>query len=759
MFGKEKRPFPLFAPKGVGAVDNREEKLEALSGTVERVVFQNQENGWTVLELETEEEMHKVVGVLPDVKVGESLRLLGSWVEHPSFGHQFRAEHSETLLPTSATAILRYLSAGSVKGIGPSTAVKIVDKFGEETLAVLEREPERLAEIRGITPEKAKKIGEEYASQFGLREVMMTFAQYGLTPNEALRCWKRWGAATIRTIRDNPYLLCSSGLYIGFERADAICRQMQVSPDDTHRVEAGVLYVLRHNLSNGHTCLPADKLIPTAAGLLGIALERVEDVVREMVGSFSLKEEVMRERAYLFLPHLYQAEKFAAARMRLLTGFPPPESRNLEARIDEIEAANHIHYETQQRRAIVEAVEKGVLVLTGGPGTGKTTTLRAIITLLEGMGETVAVAAPTGRAAKRIAELTGCDAKTIHRLLEVQWDEAETAVFARNEKNPLDAGAVVVDEVSMVDILLFESLLRALKTGCRLILVGDADQLPPVGPGCVLQDLLDSGVLPVVQLTEVFRQAQESQIVMNAHRIVQGEQPVLSDRQGDFFFLPQNSSRGVVQTVLDLCGRRLPNSYGYTVFSGIQVLCPGRKGELGTGEMNARLQAMLNPPDEGKNELTLEGRRLREGDKVMHTRNNYDIGWTRDDGECGSGVFNGDIGILEQVDPRGECLTVRFDDREALYSRQDAQDLELAYAATVHKSQGSEFDAVILPLYHNQRQLCYRNLLYTAVTRAKSLLILVGSRETIREMVDNNRKTLRYSGLQHFLIEAGEMEL
>ncbi len=738
------------------------ENWQELCGTVERVVFRNDDNGWTVLELEAEDELHKVVGVLPTVHTGEHLRLLGSWVEHQSFGVQFRAEHCETRLPTSAAAILRYLSSGAVKGIGPSTAARIVEKFGDETLDILEREPQRLAELRGISADKARKIGEAYASQFGLREVMMTFAPYGMTPQEALRCWKRWGAAAVRTIRDNPYLLCTPGLYIGFERADAICRAMNGAADDPHRVEAGILYVLRHNLGNGHTCLPADKLVPTTASLLGLEAQRVDAVLRDMIAGFTVREVFFNtgeERAYIFLPHLYQAEKYAAARLRLMTGFPPTVRHSVEEGIDAIERAAGIRYEAQQRRAIVEAVEKGVLILTGGPGTGKTTTLRAIITLLEGMGETVAIAAPTGRAAKRMSELTGCEAKTLHRLLEVQWDEEETAVFARNEKNPLDADAVVVDEMSMVDVLLFNSLLRALKTGCRLILVGDTDQLPAVGPGCVLQDLIDSGTLPVVQLTEVFRQAMESHIIRNAHHIVRGEPPEMTFKEGDFFFLPRQSVGAVTGTVLDLCARRLPESYGYTVFAGLQVLCPGRKGELGTRELNRRLQELLNPPAQDKPEITVEGVVLRTGDKVMHTRNNYDIGWTRDDGEFGSGVFNGDIGVLEQVDPRGESLAVRYDDRVALYARQDAQDLELAYAATVHKSQGSEFEAVVLPLYHNQPQLCYRNLLYTAVTRAKSLLILVGSRETVQAMVDNNRKTLRYSGLKHFLLEAEAMEL
>lgn len=733
--------------------------MEELCGTVERVVFRNADNGWTVLDLEADGELHKVVGTLPMAAVGERLRLGGEWVEHPSFGHQFKATYCERHLPSGADAILRYLSSGAVKGVGPSTAARIVEKFGADALKIMEEEPKRLAEIKGISPAKAAKIGEEYAGQFGLREVMLTFAQYGLTPSEALRTYKRFGAQTVAKIKENPYLLCTSGLYIGFDRADRICLGMDRAIDDPRRIEAGLLFVLRHNQGNGHTCLPADKLIPTAATLLELPQEPVADVLADMVAALTVQEELFGERRFLFLPNLYRAEKYAAARLSLMTGFPPLPNRHIDEQIDRVEKANGIQYESQQRRAIVEAIEKGVLILTGGPGTGKTTTLKAIITLLEEMGETVAIAAPTGRAAKRIAELTGCEAKTLHRLLEVQWDDADAPAFARNEKNPLDADAVVVDELSMVDVLLFESLLRALRSGCRLIMVGDTDQLPAVGPGCVLSDLIQSGVLPVVQLTEVFRQALESHIVLNAHRIVEGQPPELGYRDGDFFFLGQNSAAGVTQTVLDLCARRLPARYGYTVFSGLQVLCPGRKGELGTIELNRRLQELLNPPDAAKQELLVEGTLLRTGDKVMHTRNNYDIGWTRDNGEIGSGVFNGDIGVLEDIDPREEALSVRYEDRVAFYTRQDAQDLELAYAATVHKSQGSEFDAVIVPLYHNQRMLCYRNLLYTAVTRAKSLLILVGSRATISEMVDNNRKTLRYSGLRCFLTEAAQMDI
>ncbi len=734
-----------------------ENRLEELCGSVERVVFRNEENGWTVLELEAGDELHKVVGVLPATGAGELLRLKGRWVEHPSFGRQFRVEQAEQQLPAGADAILRYLSSGAVKGIGPATAVRIVEKFGDDTLRVMEEEPGRLAEIKGITPAKAQAIGEAFAGQFGLREVMLAFADYGLTPAEALRCFKRWGSAAVEKIRRNPYLLCSSGLYIGFERADRICMGMDRPADDPDRIEAGLLYVLRHNLGNGHTCLPADRLVPTAAELLGVEPEKVRDRLSDMALAFSVRTEEMGGRLFVFLPHLYQAEKYAAARLKLQTGFAPVPSHRIREGIEAVERSNGITYEARQRQAIIEAVEKGVLVLTGGPGTGKTTTLRAIIALLESMGETVAIAAPTGRAAKRIAELTGCEAKTIHRLLEVQWDDADTPAFARNERNPLDADALVVDEVSMVDVLLFESLLRAMKIGARLILVGDTDQLPAVGPGSVLHDIIDSGVMPVVQLTEVFRQAMESGIVANAHRIVAGDMPVFDKKEGDFFFIPQSTARDVTDTLLDLCDRRLPNRYGFTVFSGIQILCPGRKGELGTRELNVRLQALLNPPDSKKKEQKMEGGILRVGDKVMHTRNNYDIGWTREDGEIGSGVFNGDIGILEDIDIRQDILSVRYEDRVALYTRQDAQDLELAYAVTVHKSQGSEFEVVVMPVFRSIPQLSYRNLLYTAVTRAKSLLVLVGSRETIRQMVENNKKTRRFSGLRHFLTAADEM--
>ena len=736
----------------------QEKTIQQLTGAVEHIVFCNDDNGWTVLELDTGDAIETVVGVLPRVQVGENLRLQGAWTDHPSFGRQFKATACESTLPTDEAAILRYLASGAVKGIGPATAARIVDRFGADALRILEEEPQELAKIKGITLTRAREMGQSFCAQFGLREVVMTFAGFGLTANEALRCWKKFGPATLTKIKENPYLLCTPGLFIGFERADALCMSLHGDKLDPNRLEAGVQYVLRHNLGNGHTCLPRDKVIPAAASLLDVAAESVETAVERMLDGFLLREETWDDRAYLFLPRLHEAESFIAVRMRMMSSICNVAAEDIQLRIDAMERNFHITYEEQQRRAMVEAIATGALILTGGPGTGKTTTLRGIITLLESMGETVAITAPTGRAAKRISQLTGRDAKTLHRLLEVKWDDSDSPVFERNEKNPLDADAVVVDEMSMVDALLFESLLRATKTGCRLILVGDTDQLPAVGAGCVLQDLIASETIPVVQLTQVFRQALESRIIYNAHRIVKGEVMEL-DNKGDCFFMPRSSAAEVNQTVVDLCCQRLPAAYGYTHLEGIQVLCPGRKGEIGTAEINRRLQAQLNPQDKKKAELTIEGTTLRVGDKVMHNRNNYDIPWIRDNGENGSGIFNGDIGVLEEIRLREDILTVRYEDRVATYTRQDAQDLELAYAITVHKSQGSEFDAVILPLFRNTPHLCYRNLLYTAVTRAKKLLILVGSRDTVLRMIDNDRKTLRYTGLRTFLKRFEELQL
>ena len=724
----------------------------SLEGSVESITFRNSESGWTVMELAVNETLETVVGVFPSVNVGEYLKLKGKFGEHRQFGRQFRAEMCERYLPTDTASILRYLSSGAVKGIGVATAIRIVERFGDTALDILENHPERLAEIKGISKARAVKMGESYAEQFGLREVMVAVTEYNLTPNEAIRCWKRFGNRAVELVRDNPYALCDGGIGISFERVDQICAAKGLPQDSDHRVDAGVLYILRHNLGNGHTCLPVKKVIPTACDLLGLPEETVLPSIERLVLSMQLKEEVFADETFLFLPAAHRAERHIAAWFAAHSEIPR-ERISAGDRMVQAERALHIIFAEQQREAIAKAVEKGMLILTGGPGTGKTTTLKGIIWILEQMGEEVALAAPTGRAAKRMTELTGREAKTLHRLLEVEWDEQDEARFNRNEKNPLDADTVIVDEMSMVDAYVFDSLLRALRAGTRLILVGDTDQLPSVGPGCVLQDLIGSHCLPIVPLTEVFRQAKENRIVANAHRILAGEMPLLTGKQGDFFFMPRFTEGQVTETVLDLCRRRLPSTYDYTVFDHIQILCPGRKGALGVRELNRRLQQELNPPSDNRREWEIEGILFREGDKVMHNRNNYDITWVKDDEEVGTGVFNGDIGFLEQISPQTATMTVRYDDRVATYSKEDARDLELAYAVTVHKSQGSEFDAVILPLYRVPTLLCYRNLLYTAVTRAKQLLIIVGEENTVAQMVHNHKRTLRYSGLGYFMRE------
>lgn len=581
---------------------------------------------------------------------------------------------------------------------------------------------------------------------------MLTFSTYGLTQSEAVRCWKRFGTSAVSRIRENPYILCNMGLSIPFERADRLAAALYGVENTPQRIEAGLLYVLRHNLGNGHTCLPADKLVAAVAGMLGAHEDQTADILNTMREQSTVLCEMIGERPFLFLPDYHTAERYTAARLRQMVE-APSEIKAPDREIDAIEKRLHIRYEAQQRAALKAALQHRVMILTGGPGTGKTTTVNGMIALLEGGGETVVLAAPTGRAAKRMTELSGREAKTLHRLLEVQWNDEEQPIFARDENNPLDADTVIVDELSMVDAMLFEKLLRALRQDCRLILVGDADQLPAVGAGSVLQSLLGAGILPTVQLTEVFRQSLQSQIVAGAHAVLAGDMPKMNDKTGDFFFLKRLSVPAVQETVLQLCGRRLPDTYGFSCWNGLQVLCPGRRQELGTVEMNNLLQNLLNPPDPDKEEIKVGGLILRVGDKVMHNRNNYDITWTRDNGEAGTGVFNGDIGILEKVNRRDETALVRYDDRVALYTREDLKDLELAFAITVHKSQGSEFDAVVLTMFRHQKQLCYRNLLYTAITRAKKLLILVGDEMTLRAMIDNDRKTLRYSGLKYFLTE------
>ena len=728
-------------------------ELVSISGVVEDVTFVNPETGFAVIEVDTGQELLPVVGELYGVSAGEELRLTGSYASHPKFGRQFKAVAFERSLPAGAAAIRKFLSSGTVKGIGAVLAGRIVDHFGDDTLEILEQTPGRLSEVRGISPKKAEALTAELQQLFGMRTVMMFLASYGMTPAEGVRVWKKWGVIAMDIIRDNPYLLCGEDIGADFKRADTIALSLGMEEDCGKRLFGAVVHILRHNLRNGHTCLARAKVVELAAKLLdGIPQEVIDQDITQRLEEEELFS-IQRNREFLFLPAMYQAERYIALRLSMMLQNRFFVQRNLDRMIAAVEKEKGIQYEELQREAIRQALQQSILILTGGPGTGKTTTLNAIIDLLEQEGLTIAIAAPTGRAAKRVSEVTGRDAKTIHRLLEVDFGSQEQLRFIHNEQNPLKADVVVIDEMSMVDTLLFESLLRGCKMGCKLVLVGDSDQLPSVGAGNILRDLIDSGCIPTVALKQVFRQAAESLIVTNAHRIVGGEYPDLSTRSSDCFFLRRATPSSVAQTVAELVSQRLPRSYGYSPTADIQVLTPQRKGDLGVYSLNDCLQEALNPKAPGKREYKAPFCTFREGDKVLQTRNNYDIEWDRN-GEKGMGVYNGDIGIIQMIDLPTATMVIDFDERICNYNFDMATELELAYAITVHKSQGSEYDAVVLPILGGYDKLYFRNLLYTAVTRAKKLLVIVGSESRVRAMVENNLKTLRYTGLRYFLTQA-----
>ena len=659
----------------------------------------------------------------------------------------------ERRLPASVSAIRKYLGGGSFKGVGPALANRIADAFGEYTIETIENDPKQLARVKGVSEKMALEINAQFRRAFGARKVMTALQDFGLPAAVAVRAWKKWGASAMDFIAENPYLLCDPDIGLDFAEADEIFMK-RGKADDIRRLKAGIKFVLVHNLDNGHTCLPAERLLPAAAGVLGES-DAMADALDELVHQHELEEYYRNGRQFIYLPEFFEAETASAGRLRMMLHDLCSESdSSLNSSIELLESELGIEYDPLQKKALREAVRNHVFVLTGGPGTGKTTTLNALIHLLEQQGDAVMLAAPTGRAAKRLTELTGKEAKTIHRLLEVDYSSDEMhPVFRKNEKNPLKCDTLIVDEMSMVDSLLFNSLLRALSFSCRLIMVGDSDQLPSVGAGNVLHDLLASDILPSVTLNTIFRQAAESMIVTNAHDIVNGEYPCLESRDNDFFFLPRKSEAECAATVCQLCEKRLPKAYNLSPMWDIQVLCPGKRGEAGTWGLNIALQKALNPPSKDKKEYTQNGRLFREGDKVMQVRNNYDMVWKKDDGEMGRGIFNGDIGIIEKMDPMLRLMAIRFDDRVADYPYDNAGELDHAYAITVHKSQGNEFEAVIIPLMEVNSRLCYRNLLYTAVTRAKKLLILVGDSKAVYSMVDNNRRAGRFTNLRYMLEE------
>ncbi len=722
-----------------------------ITGVVEEVTFQNDSNGFTVLDISVDNDYLTAVGVMPGVNAGETVNLTGTYTTHPSFGRQFKVSAFSRCMPETSEQIYKYLASGVIRGIGPKKAMAIIEKFGSDTLDILENDSERLSSIKGISEEQAKNIGEEFKRQYAMRTVMLGLEKYGFSPSECIRIFKKLGIHAVEKVEENPYYLCSLGLGISFERAESIESKLEKKPLPDFRISEGILHVMRYNSANrGHTCIPRDKLLKPSADLLEVTQDEIDIAIDKLVSTAQLKACEIDGKEFVFLPSAYLAEKKIAERIGIVAGFPPPGAPQLADWIDYIEQQNNIKYETQQRLAIATAAKKGLLVLTGGPGTGKTTTIKGIINIFERQNLDIALAAPTGRAAKRMSEVTGMEAKTIHRLLEVEWDEDDRPVFRRDASNPLECNALILDELSMIDIHLFASLLEALPLGCRLILVGDSDQLPPVGAGNVLQDLILSDMLPVVCLSQVFRQALESKIITNAHKIVNGETPDLKNDGKDFFHMERPSSFMTSQTVVELCCERLPKAYKWDAFSDIQVICPSKKGETGTQNLNKLLQNALNPAEKGKSEIIVAGKVFRVGDKIMQVKNNYNIEWESPT-EKGTGIFNGDIGILTAIDTKTSLVTVNFDGREAIIPGEYLSELELAYAVTVHKSQGSEFKAVIIPAINIVPNLAYRNLLYTAVTRAKDLLVTVGSAQMIDAMTQNDRKAKRYSALSHFL--------
>lgn len=729
-----------------------ENTLEKIKGVVEDITYYNQENGYTVVTVSSNGDPVTIVGNFPPLAEGIEVVADGEWVIHPSFGRQFKAEKLEQTMPSDAAGILRYLSSGIIKGVREATAVKIVEAFGAEAFDVIENDVDRLSQIKGISKPKAREIQKYFKEQFGSRQTIEELVNKGLSQQEAFEAYKYYGENAVDAFNENPFYFVQSGI-LDFERADEISQELEFPVSQDLRAQSLVTHIVRHNISNGHTCLPRNSVVSTAMNYLDCSQDTAEIAVDSAIEQHELFREEIGFKEFLFTPSAYNAESDIAQRIKVMVNYPPQQTEIFSSEVFAFEQVNGIQFDDKQRRAIEIAVNKGLLILTGGPGTGKTTTVKGIITLMKNRGLNVALAAPTGRAAKRMTELTGEEAKTIHRMLEVEFkDGSDNPVFKHNAKNPLDVDAVIVDELSMVDIFLFNALLDAMPLHARLIMVGDNDQLPPVGAGNVLKDLVDSGLIPVVQLDKIFRQAMESLIVTNAHRVVRGEMPVMNadSSNDDFFLLREHINFRAASKIVDLVTRRLPQAYGFSPIDDIQVLCPSKKGEVGSQTINIMLQKALNPPEKGKREITSKGYTLREGDKVMQIKNNYDVPWFKSS-ENGSGVFNGDIGIITRIDRAADILNVRFDDREAMYSIENAAELELAYAVTVHKSQGSEFDCVVMPVLSVPQKLSYRNLFYTAITRAKKLIVLVGNEGSVKNMVENDKKSRRYSALLHFL--------
>ena len=756
---------------------------EEYTGVIREIIFHNRENGYTVAVFEVAapndtgehaepydaaddeyDGTFTVVGSLPQAAVGKSYVLRGAFVEHPIYGEQLKISSFEEQMPSSEEGIRDFLASGALKGIGPRTAAAIVERFGEDTFRVIGEEPDRLTEVSGIGPKTAQKICDAFRQQREFATVSLQLQQYGIAASYAFRLFQEYGSDTIAVLEENPYRLVDDFYGIGFVKADRIAARIGFERNDPFRIRSGVLFTLNHFAGEGHTYLPAEELCEKAAALMELTTDQIREQLEVMAFSGDIHMDQLDGRQAAYLMHYYLAEQNVSRNLRLLRAaqLKPIAGGEIDSLIRRTESATGIPLSERQKEAVRFSLDSGVSVITGGPGTGKTTLINSIIEILEGSGLQTAIAAPTGRAAKRITETSGHPASTIHRLLEYSFSEDDSTLqFGRTAENPLDYDAVIVDEASMIDLLLMNALTSAIRPGTRLLLVGDDDQLPSVGAGNVLRDIIASEYIFCTKLTEIFRQAAESMIVVNAHRINQGEYPDCNAKGKDFFLLRREKERDMLQTVLDLCARRLPAYYpNLDPVRDIQVLTPVRKGTLGCLQMNGTLQEILNPPGPDRNEKAHGGRIFREGDKVMQIKNNYELRW-RDAEEFteGEGVFNGDVGFIQTIDNEFNEMTVLFDGiRYVTYNFNQLEELELAYAITVHKSQGSEFPVVVMPISWFPPVLATRNLLYTGVTRGKMAVVLVGSEKKLHGMVDNNRISMRYSGLEYRLRQLLRLE-
>lgn len=727
--------------------------MAEIQGVVEDIVFKNDENGYVVAHIIEKNTEHTIVGCIPFILEGQSLKIQGEWVTHPQFGKQLKVISCEEIIPDSKIGIERYLSSGVISGIGPVTAKKIVDKFGDKTLEILDNNIERLSEIEGIGSKKIELIYESYAKQREIRNIMVFLQTYGVTPNQCVKIYNKYSSQSIKVVRENPYILTEDISGIGFKTADKIARSLGIGADSPFRIRSGISYIINEFCAMGNTYMPMDKLIKEAQDVLLVDREAVEKNIYESTLDQKIKIEVIDEENCIFTMSYYYCELNVTKKIiSLATNKYENINIDIDAEIEEFEKLNSIDFAESQKEAISGALENGIEVITGGPGTGKTTIINCITHIYEKAALKVFMAAPTGRAAKRMSEATGKEAKTIHRLLELGFGDDEQMTFLRGEETPLQCDVIIVDEASMIDIVLMSNLLKAVGLGTRLIIVGDVDQLPSVGPGNVLRDIIESGAVKVVRLKDIFRQAKESMIIVNAHKINNGEMPVLNKKNKDFYFINNDGSESILNTIIELVDKRLPGfNKSWNSKTHIQVLSPMRKGVLGVSNLNLRIQNVLNPPDKDKKEIKFRDITFRVGDKVMQTKNNYTLKWERISGEGekdGEGVFNGDVGFIADIEDENKLAVVFDDEKKAIYEQLNLDELDLAYAVTIHKSQGSEFPVVVMPAFMGASLLMNRNLLYTAITRAKKLVVIVGNQKAIHFMINNNRSFERYSGLK-----------